>query len=234
MFLEGLNAKVDKMISILVVEDELSLAQTIELYLRNEGYQTERAADGVRALELWRAVKPDLIILDVGLPKLDGLEVLKRIRSESNVPVIMLTARAEELDELLGLGLGADDYIVKPASARKLMARVKTVLKRSQTEVQQEVLRLDSIELDSYSMQVKVSGKHLLLTPTEFRLLHHLMLTPNRAIERLELLEVSMPESDALERAVDIHMTNLRRKLKDAGANDVIQTVRGIGYRIEA
>jgi len=234
MFLEGLNAKVDKMISILVVEDELSLAQTIELYLRNEGYQTERAADGVRALELWRAVKPDLIILDIGLPKLDGLEVLKRIRSESNVPVIMLTARAEELDELLGLGLGADDYIVKPASARKLMARVKTVLKRSQTEVQQEVLRLDTIELDSYSMQVKVSGKHLLLTPTEFRLLHHLMLTPNRAIERLELLEVSMPESDALERAVDIHMTNLRRKLKDAGANDVIQTVRGIGYRIEA
>lgn len=234
MISEELNAKVEKMISILVVEDQLSLAQTIELYLRNEGYQTERAADGMRALELWRAVKPDLIILDVGLPKLDGLEVLKRIRSESNVPVIMLTARAEELDELLGLGLGADDYIVKPASARKLMARVKTVLKRSQSEVQQEVLRLDDIELDSYSMQVKVSGKHLLLTPTEFRLLHHLMLTPSRAIERLELLEVSMPESDALERAVDIHMTNLRRKLKDAGANDVIQTVRGIGYRIEA
>ena len=115
--------------TILIVEDELDIAEMLELYLRNEGYTTERARDGVRALELWRAARPDLILLDIGLPELDGLEVLKKIRVDSNVPVMMLTARAEEIDELLGLGLGADDYITKPFSPRTLLARVKTVSK---------------------------------------------------------------------------------------------------------
>jgi len=137
------------------------------------------------------------------------------------------------LDELLGLGLGADDYIVKPASARKLMARVKAVLKRGQIEPKRELIRIANIEIDTYAMQVTVEGKMLSLTPTEFRLLQHLSVTPERAISRLELLEVSMPESDAYERTVDIHMTNLRRKLKDAGARDCIYTVRGVGYRIQ-
>lgn len=228
-----IKAKLGQMTTVLLVEDELMLAQSIELYLRNEGFKTERASDGLRALELWRAAKPDLIILDIGLPKLDGLEVLRRIRNESNVPVIMLTARAEEVDELIGLGLGADDYIVKPASARKLMARVKAVLKRGQSETTRELLRVANLEIDSYAMQAKVEGEALNLTPTEFRLLHHLSLTPGRAISRLELLEVSMPESDAYERTVDIHMTNLRRKLKEAGASECIVTVRGIGYRIQ-
>ena len=221
------------MLSVLIVEDELSLAQTIELYLRKEGYKTERAADGESALTLWRAFRPDLIILDIGLPKIDGLEVLKRIRAESNVPVIMLTARAEEVDELLGLGMGADDYIIKPASARKLMARVKTVLRRGDAQEQKQILRIANIELDSYAVQTTVNNQNVYLTPTEFRLLQHLMLTPGRAISRLELLEVSMPESDAFERAVDIHMTNLRRKLKEAGSDDIIYTVRGLGYRIQ-
>ncbi|MCA9838268.1 MAG: response regulator transcription factor [Trueperaceae bacterium] len=234
MTLQELTGKVSTdMLSVLVVEDELSLAQTIELYLRKEGYKTERASDGEKALALWRAFKPDLVILDIGLPRLDGLEVLKRIRAESMVPVIMLTARAEEVDELLGLGLGADDYIVKPASARILMARVKNVLKRGRTEEQKQVLRIADIELDAYAVQVTANGQDVGLTPTEFRLLQHLMQTPGRAISRLELLEVSMPESDAYERAVDIHMTNLRRKLKEAGASDIIHTVRGLGYRIQ-
>jgi two-component system, OmpR family, response regulator AdeR len=218
---------------VLVVEDELTLAQTIELYLRKETYQTERASDGLRALELFRAAKPDLVILDLGLPKLDGLDVLKTIRAESNVPVLILTARAEEVDELLGLGLGADDYIVKPASARKLMARVKVLLRRNApVRQEQNVLRLGGLEVDSYSRQIRVNGNVCDMTPTEFNLLHHLAKTPDRAVSRQELYETAMPESDAYERAVDIHITNLRRKLKESGLDNVIETVRGVGYRL--
>ncbi len=218
---------------VLVVEDELPLAQTIELYLRNENYRTERASNGRQALDLFYAVKPDLIILDIGLPELDGLEVLKRIRAKSDVPVIMLTARAEEVDELLGFGLGADDYITKPATARKLMARVNAVLKRSKgNSLAQEILRINDMVIDVYSMQVKVKELPISLTPTEFRLLHHLALTPNRAIPRSELYEVAMPESDAYERAVDVHLTNIRRKLAKVNAAKLIETVRGVGYRL--
>lgn len=217
---------------ILVVEDEIALAQTIELYLRNEQFRTERAGDGLRALELFRAAQPDLVILDIGLPELDGLEVLKKIRAVSSVPVIMLTARAEEVDELLGLGLGADDYLVKPASARKLMARVKAVLRRSQEDNAPKVLRFGKLEVDTYAVQARVDGTNLELTPSEFRLLAHLAATPERAISRTELFEVALPESDSLERAVDIHVTNLRRKLKKGGVDELITTVRGVGYRL--
>ena len=227
------SATVTDMALVLVVEDELALAQTIELYLRNDNFRTERAGDGRRAIELFRAAQPDLVILDIGLPKLDGLEVLKVIRAESDVPVIMLTARAEEVDELLGLGLGADDYLVKPASARKLMARVRAVLRRAQaTSAPTPVRRLGTLEIDTYAVQAKVSGAPLDLTPTEFRLLNHLAQTPERATSRGELLEAALPEGDAFERAVDIHVTNLRRKLKKAGLEDVIMTVRGVGYRL--
>jgi two-component system, OmpR family, response regulator AdeR len=227
-----LEAKINTML-VLVVEDELTLAQTIELYLRKDNYRTERAGDGLRALELFRVTKPDLVILDLGLPKLDGLEVLKTIRAESNVPVLILTARAEEVDELLGLGLGADDYVVKPASARKLMARVKVLLKRNAPATQeQSVLRLGGLEVDTYSRQIRAKGNVLEMTPTEFNLLHHLAKTPDRAVSRQELYEAAMPESDAYERAVDIHITNVRRKLKDAGLDGVIETVRGLGYRL--
>ena len=218
---------------VLVVEDELTLAQTIELYLRNEGYHTERAGDGERALELFRAAAVDLVLLDLGLPKLGGLEVLKGIRAASSVPVVILTARAEEVDELLALGLGADDYLVKPASARKLMARVRAVLRRS-TPCQpgQEVIRFRDLEIDSYALQVRVNGRPLDLTPTEFNLLLHLAATPGRAVAREELYEAALPERDALERAVDIHITNLRRKLREAGMDSLIETVRGVGYRL--
>lgn len=219
---------------VLLVEDELDLAQTIELYLRSEGFRTERAADGERALELWRRAQPDLIVLDLGLPKLDGLEVLKTIRRESNVPVLILTARSEEVDELLGLGLGADDYLAKPVSGRKLMARVKVLLRRSRSEGEYEadVLRVGTLEVDTYRVQARVRGRPLDLTPTEFKLLHHLAATPDRAISRGELYEAALPDGDALERAVDIHVTNLRRKLRDAGAGDPIATVRGTGYAL--
>ena len=215
----------------LIIEDEVSLAETIELYLRNDNFRTERAHDGLRGLELFRAAQPDLVILDLGLPKLDGLDVLKTIRAESSIPIIILSARAEEVDELLGLGLGADAYLIKPASPRKLMAHVKAVLRRGKAMVEPTLQRFGKLEVDSYSMQVKVEGQALNLTPTEFRLLHYLSETPLRAIHRSELYEAAMPESDAYERAVDLHLTNLRRKLRQAGLDDLIETVRGVGYR---
>jgi two-component system response regulator AdeR len=220
---------------VLVIEDELSLAQTIELYLRSGGHRTERAGDGVRGLELFRAARPDLVLLDLGLPKLDGIEVLKRIRAESDVPVVILTARSEEIDELLGLGLGADDYLVKPVGARKLMARVAVRLRRAHPagERSGEVLRVGPLEVDGYRVEVRVDGQHVDVTPTEFRLLQHMARSPGRAIPRLELYEAALPEGDALERAVDIHVTNLRRKLRPLGSDAMIETIRGVGYALD-
>ena len=223
---------------ILIVEDDTIIAETVELFLRNEGYKTERAANGRLGLELWRAFAPDLIILDIGLPELDGLEVLQVVRTESDIPVVMLTARAEEIDELLALGMGADDYITKPFSPKILIAHIKAVLKRdvvkSETTKREAPLRIGEIEIDSYQMLAKVGEHNLNLTPTEYKLLYHLAKTPGRAISRWELLEASMPESDALERAVDTHMKNLRQKLEDAGAIDIISTVWGVGYRFNS
>lgn len=221
---------------VLVVEDEVTLAETIELYLRHEGFRTERAADGERALELFRAARPDLVLLDLGLPKVDGMEVLRRIRSASDVPVVILTARAEEVDELLGLGMGADDYLVKPVSARKLLARVKVALRRSAPTAGDgpEVLRVGALEVDAYRVEVRYAGTPMELTPSEFKLVQHMARTPGRVIERAELYEAAIPDGDALERAVDIHVVNLRRKLREAGGDErLIRTVRGRGYVLE-
>ncbi len=218
------------MSKILIVEDEHTIAEGVELYLRKEGFQTERARDGKRALELWRAFRPDLILLDIGLPEMDGLEVLKTLRVSDRVPVIMMTARAEEIDELLGLG--ADDYITKPFSLRVLVAHAKAVLKRHAPVVQQKPLRVGAIEVDAYHMSVRANARPLSLTPAEFKLLYHLAQTPGRAVSRAELLEASVPESDALERTVDSHLKNLRQKLADVGVEDAIETVWGFGYRL--
>jgi two-component system response regulator AdeR len=221
---------------VLVVEDEATLAETIELYLRHEGFRTERAADGERALELFRASGPDLVLLDLGLPKVDGMEVLRRIRAASDVPIVILTARAEEVDELLGLGMGADDYLVKPVSARKLLARVKVALRRAAPREDDgpEVLRVGALEVDAYRVEVRYAGTPLELTPSEFKLVQHMARTPGRVIERAELYEAAIPDGDALERAVDIHVVNLRRKLRAAGGGEhLIRTVRGRGYVLE-
>lgn len=220
---------------ILVVEDELTLAQTIEMYLRQEGFKTERADNGERALELFRAAHPDLLLLDLGLPVIDGIEVLRTVRRDSDVPVVILTARSEEIDELVGLGLGADDYLVKPVSARMLVAHVKAVLRRSGSYVdleQDELITVGPLTVDNYRMQARVGGHVLDLTPTEFRVLHHLARTPGRATSRSELYEAALPDGDALDRAVDIHITNIRRKLRNAGADGMIDTVRGVGYAL--
>jgi two-component system, OmpR family, response regulator AdeR len=221
---------------VLIVEDEATLAQTIELYLRHAGYRTERAGDGQRGIELFRAARPDLVLLDLGLPQLDGLEVLRRIRADADVPVVILTAREEEVDELLGLGMGADDYLVKPVSARKLLARVQVALRRARSLAgpRPEVLRVGPLEVDAYRAEVRWEGRPLDLTPSEFKLLQHMARTPGRVIGRSELYEAALPDGDALERAVDIHVVNLRRKLRAAGARgEPIRTVRGRGYVLE-
>jgi two-component system response regulator AdeR len=218
-----------------VVEDEPKLAETLELYLRHDGYRTERAGDGKRALELYRVMKPDLVLLDLMLPELDGLEVLRRIRSDGNTPVILVTARTEDLDKLLGLELGADDYVTKPFSPREVVARVKAVLRRTgAAEALPALLRVGPLEVDSEEVAARVGSLRLDLTLAEFRLLEAMAAAPRRAFSREELLSAALPNSDALERTVDVHIKNLRRKLEEAGAPGLLETVRGVGYRLWA
>ncbi len=228
------RATVRNMALVLVVEDELDIAKVLEGYLRRAGYRTERAKDGRSALTLFRASRPDLVLLDVMLPELDGIEVLKAIRAESTTPVIMLTARAEELDKLLGLELGADDYVSKPFRPREVMARVKAVLRRTHAHepLSETPARVGPLEVDPRRTTASVHGATLPLTATEFRLLYHMACAEGRTFSRAELLEAALPESDALERVVDVHLRNLRRKLSEQGADALLQTVRGVGYRL--
>ena len=218
--------------TILIVEDEARLADILEDYLKREGYQTERAKDGLRALELWRAANPDMILLDLMLPELDGFEVARRVRAESAVPLIMLTARDEELDKLLGLGLGADDYVVKPYSPREVVARIKAVLRRSSGQlVAAEVYKVGKLEIDVAKYLVQCGGRDLDLTVSELRLLAELAKDPGMVKGRPELLAVAGdPERFADERTVDAHIKNIRKKLD--GCDVLLETVRGVGYRL--
>jgi two-component system, OmpR family, response regulator AdeR len=217
---------------VLIVEDEPDIADLLEAYLRREQFRTERASDGSSAVQLHRAARPDLVLLDVNLPEFDGFEVLRRIRETAQTPVIMLTALSQDLDKLLGLKLGADDYVVKPFSPLEVVARVKAVLRRVGLQAATQPLRLSNLELDPLAVRVSVAGKPLDTTMTEYRILEHLMRHPNRAFTRAELLEVALPDSDALERVIDTHLGNLRKKLELAGMPNLIQTVRGMGFRL--
>ena len=218
--------------TVLIVEDEARLADILEDYLRRDGFRTERAKDGGRALELWRAANPDMVLLDVMLPVMDGFEVARRIRATSSVPIIMVTARDEEIDKLLGLGLGADDYVVKPYSPREVVARVKAVLRRSSGQVAPpEVFRAGDIEVDLGQYTVRCGGLELDLTVSEMRLLALLVKEPGMVRGRPELLAaVGDPERFADERTVDAHVKNIRRKLGACGAR--LETVRGVGYKV--
>jgi two-component system, OmpR family, response regulator AdeR len=217
---------------VLVVEDEPDIADLLEAYLRREQFRTERASDGSSAVRLHRAIRPDLVLLDVNLPEFDGFEVLRKIRETAPTPVIMVTALSEDLDKLLGLKLGADDYVVKPFSPLEVVARVKAVLRRAGMQTAAQPLRLADLELDPVAIRVRVAGNRLDVTMTEYRVLEHLMRHPNRVFTRAELLEVALPDSDALERVIDTHLGNLRKKLELAGMPEIIQTVRGMGFRL--
>ena len=218
--------------TILIVEDETRLGDILEEYLRRESYRVERAKDGARALELWRAAKPDLILLDLMLPIVDGFEVARKVRAESSTPIIMLTARDEELDKLLGLGLGADDYVVKPYSPREVVARVKAVLRRaSGTVMPNEIYRVGTLEVDIHSFVVRCAGEIVALTTSEVKLLAVLAKTPGHVRQRAELLAATGDsERYADERTVDAHVKNVRRKLGSCG--EMLETVRGMGYRL--
>ena len=222
----------------MVVDDEPKLVRVVREYLEHDGYRVISAGDGRGALERFRKERPDLVVLDLMLPEIDGLEVCRRIRRDSGVPIIMLTARAEEVDELIGLELGADDYVTKPFSPRTLLARVRSVLRRAvPVEEIESPLSVGPLRVDLSRHEATWDGVPLTLTPTEFRLLLALARRPGRVFGRLELLERIQGEAYAgYERTVDAHVKNLRKKLAELGgdgAAESVVTVPGVGYKLE-
>jgi DNA-binding response OmpR family regulator len=216
------------------VDDEPRIAAIAADYLRHAGYAVLTAADGAQALHLARTKRPDLVVLDLGLPGLGGLAVARALRAESAVPIVMLTARAEESDRLLGLELGADDYITKPFSPRELVARVKAVLRRTDRGGDKDgLLRLGDLTLDTARLTVSRDGRAIDLTPTEFQLLATLARHPGRVFTRAQLLDAVRGEAgESFDRAIDAHVKNLRRKLEpDTRDPRYILTVYGVGYK---
>ena len=221
-------------VTILIVEDEVRLGDILEQYLRREGYHVERAMTGPRALELWRAARPALMLLDLMLPGLGGLEVARRVRAESELPIIMLTARDEEVDRLVGLGIGADDYVVKPYSPREVVARVRAVLRRSQHAAPASAtLHVGDLTVDPAAFEARCGEAVLDLTVAELRLLASLAQAAGAVRSRAELLfALGGLERGTDERTVDAHVKNLRRKLGPCGES--LETVRGVGYRLRS
>jgi len=220
---------------ILVVDDELRLVSVIRGYLEQAGYDVTTANNGKDALFAARQEKPDLIVLDLMMPEMDGYEFMRLHRKERETPIIMLTARVEEEDRIIGLELGADDYVTKPFSPRELVARVKAVLRRGagNGEAHAEFLRIGEIEVDRTAHLARMHGNTLDLTPTEFDLLCTLMQSPGRAFSRMDLLERVQDEAfEAYERTIDQHIKNLRAKIEvDPRQPRYIETVYGVGYR---
>jgi two-component system alkaline phosphatase synthesis response regulator PhoP len=221
--------------TILVVDDEPKIVKTVKAYLENAGFRVVTAEDGQTALTVYRHEKPALVVLDLGLPGLDGLDVARTVRRDSDVPIIMLTARVDETDRLIGLELGADDYVTKPFSPRELVARVRAVLRRAGGEREQAPLPIPAgdVQIDLERRQVTVSGQLVELTPTEFDLLAVLARHPGRVFTRLELLDrVQGYAFEGYERTVDAHVKNLRQKIEPSPKQPrYVLTVYGVGYR---
>lgn len=220
--------------TILVVDDEPKIVQLARDYLEHAGFAVLSASDGKTALAVVRSARPDLIVLDLGLPQLDGLDVTRSIRKESNVPIIMLTARSEESDKLIGLELGADDYITKPFSPKELVARVRTVLRRVEHfDSGADIIRAADLTLDVPRMKLTVNDHNVELTPTEFQLLAALARQPGRIFTRAQLLDaVHGIAFESYERAIDAHIKNIRRKIEpNPHEPRYILTVYGVGYK---
>jgi len=219
---------------ILIVEDDANTASLVKTYLEREGFSTITAADGEKALRLAKQQKPGFVILDIMLPKVDGWEVCRQLRTFSNVPVLMLTAREEEIDRVTGLSLGADDYVVKPFSPRELVARVKAILRRvhSTSVEKSEKLVYGRLELDLEKHRVSLHGRTVNLTATEYKLLQTLMQAPGRVFSRNELLDVLYKRGEiVVDRVVDVHIGKLRQKLEIQPSQPrYILTARGFGY----
>jgi len=219
---------------ILVVDDEPKIIQLTQDYLENAGFSVMSANDGERAMTMIQVEQPDLVVLDLGLPGMDGLDVCRLIRKKSNLPIIMLTARDDEADKLVGLELGADDYITKPFSPKELVARVRSVLRRSElAQEAREVISVGDVTLDLPRMRVTVGDDEIELTATEFQLLQALASQPGRIFTRSQLLDaVHGVAIESYERAIDAHIKNIRRKLEPVPREPrYIQTVYGVGYR---
>jgi DNA-binding response OmpR family regulator len=220
--------------TILVVDDERRLRDMLRVYLEKEGYRVVEAGNGREALIVARYEKPDLIILDLMMPELGGYDFIRAYRKEAETPVIMLTAKIEETDKVIGLELGADDYVTKPFGISELIARVRAVLRRvNKQETTSDILRVADIVLDRSGRVVQVRGKQVDLTPSEFEILAALMATPGRAFSRLDLLERTSGDAyEGYERTIDVHVRNLRAKIEpDPGNPQYVQTVYGMGYR---
>ena len=222
------------MTTVLVVEDEIEIARVVRDYLRNAGFEVIVVGDGGSAVASVRSAKPDLLVLDLGLPGRDGLDVAREIRRWSDTPIVMLTARGDETDRIVGLEIGADDYLVKPFSPKELVARVRAVLRRTRTAARgDEVVRAGDVEIDTAKMRVSVGGTQVDLTPTEFQLLATLAREPGRVFTRSQLLDaVHGVAIESYERAIDAHVKNIRRKIEpEPGSPRYVVTVHGVGYR---
>ncbi|MDP2744256.1 MAG: response regulator transcription factor [Dehalococcoidia bacterium] len=218
---------------VLVVDDDAKTVELVELYLNRDGYKVLKAHDGVEALRLAREGHPDLIVLDLMLPGMDGLEVCRTLRQESDVPVIMLTARTTDEDKLAGLGMGADDYVTKPFSPRELAARVRTVLRRLPGERGPEEIKRGNLTLDFMRLEASLDGRRLDLTPVEFKLLGILAREPGRVFSRAQLVEKALGyDFEGFDRTIDVHILNLRRKVEtDPTHPSYIKTAYGAGYK---
>src|SRR5262245_40382825 len=219
---------------ILVVDDEPRIAEIARDYLERAGFTVSMAGNGAEALAYARSRRPDLIVLDLGLPQMDGLDVTRALRKQSNVPIIMLTARVDESDKLIGLELGADDYVTKPFSPKELVARVRAVFRRIDAAPERgDIIRAGDVTLDKRRMQATVGKRAIELTATEFELLSTLAAQPGRVFTRAQLLDgIRGVEVDSFDRAIDAHVKNVRRKIEPDPKNPkYVLTVHGVGYK---
>jgi two-component system alkaline phosphatase synthesis response regulator PhoP len=222
---------------ILVVDDEPQIVKVLKAYLEKGGFGVVTAADGNTAFSIFQREKPDFLILDLNLPGMDGLDICRAIRRESNVPILMLTARVEEADRLIGLELGADDYVIKPFSPREVVARVRTILRRTAAEPSRpEAIRVGELVIDTGQHTVHLAGRPIELTPTEFEILVTLAKQPKRVFSRLQIMEQAQGDAfEGYERTIDAHIKNIRIKLEPNPKKPVyLQTVFGLGYKLEA
>jgi two-component system, OmpR family, alkaline phosphatase synthesis response regulator PhoP len=221
---------------ILVVDDEIQIVKVLRAYLEKAGFSVVTAADGKTAVSVFHQTRPDFVILDLNLPGMDGLDVCRSLRRDSNVPILMLTARVEEADRLIGLELGADDYVVKPFSPREVVARVKTIFRRTTVEpVKAEIIQMGEVVIDLSGHTVTRSNTLISLTPTEFDILVTLVNQPKRVLSRMQIMEQALGASfEGYERTIDAHIKNLRNKLEPNPKKPTyIHTVFGVGYKFE-
>jgi len=219
--------------TVLVVEDEESFIDALTVGLKREGFRVQVARDGAQALDLFDAVNPDLVLLDVMLPRISGIDVCRQLRKRSQVPIIMVTAKGAEIDTVVGLEVGADDYITKPFSTKELVARIRALLRRRKPHHGQAPVEIAGLRIDPVAHRVSGNGQPLSLGPTEFRLLHYFMTHPNRVYTRTQLMDEIWGDQVIIEeRTVDVHIRRLRQALSPSAHDALIETVRGRGYAL--